>query len=310
MATTSKIIYTKIDEAPALASYSLLPIIKAFIEASGIEVETKDISLPGRILANFPENLTEDQKVSDDLKELGDLVKEPEANIIKLPNISASVPQLKAAIAELQSKGYNLPSYPEEATTEEEKALQVRFAKLLGSAVNPVLREGNSDRRAAASVKKYAQNNPHHMSEWSADSKAHIAYMTEGDFYGSEKSVTMTKAMDVRIEYVDGDGVATVLKKLALLDGEVIDTSVMNVKALRAFYAKEIAAAKEEGLLWSLHLKATMMKVSDPVMFKHAVEVFYAEAIEKHADTIKKLGVNFNNGLGDLYNKIQRPSRS
>ena len=306
MATTSKIIYTKIDEAPALATYSLLPIIKAFVEASGIEVETKDISLAGRIIANFPENLTEDQKISDYLTELGDLAKTPEANIIKLPNISASIPQLKSAITELQAKGYKLPNYPEVATTEEDKALQARFAKVLGSAVNPVLREGNSDRRAAASVKKYAQNNPHRMGKWSADSKSHVAHMNEGDFYGSEKSVAMAKATDVRIEYVDGDGAVTVLKeKQALLEGEVIDTSVMNVKALRAFYAKEIAAAKEEGLLWSLHLKATMMKISDPVMFKHAVEVFYKEAIEKHADTIKELGVNFNNGLGDLYNKIQ-----
>ncbi len=306
MATTSKIIYTKIDEAPALATYSLLPIIKAFVEASGIEVETKDISLAGRIIANFPENLTEDQKISDYLTELGELAKTPEANIIKLPNISASIPQLKAAIEELQAKGYKLPNYPEEATTEEDKALQARFAKVLGSAVNPVLREGNSDRRSAASVKKYAQNNPHRMGKWSADSKAHVAHMTEKDFYGSEKSVTMTKATDVRIEYVDNNGAVTVLKeKQALLEGEVADTSVMNVKALRAFYAKEIAAAKEEGLLWSLHLKATMMKISDPVMFKHAVEVFYEEAIAKHADTIKELGVNFNNGLGDLYNKIQ-----
>jgi len=306
MATTSKIIYTKIDEAPALATYSLLPIIKAFVEASGIEVETKDISLAGRIIANFPENLTEDQKISDYLSELGDLAKTPEANIIKLPNISASIPQLKAAIEELQAKGYKLPNYPEEATTEEDKALQARFAKVLGSAVNPVLREGNSDRRSAASVKKYAQNNPHRMGKWSADSNAHVAHMTEGDFYGSEKSVTMTKATDVRIEFVDNNGAVTVLKeKQALLEGEVADTSVMNVKALRAFYAKEIAAAKEEGLLWSLHLKATMMKISDPVMFKHAVEVFYEEAITKHAATIKELGVNFNNGLGDLYNKIQ-----
>ncbi len=306
MATTSKIIYTKIDEAPALATYSLLPIIKAFVEASGIEVETKDISLAGRIIANFPENLTEDQKIPDNLSELGKLAKTPEANIIKLPNISASIPQLKAAIAELQAKGYNLPNYPEEAITEEDKALQARFAKVLGSAVNPVLREGNSDRRSAASVKKYAQNNPHRMGKWSSDSKAHVAHMTEKDFYGSEKSVTMPKATDVRIEYVDNNGAVTVLKeKQALLEGEVIDSSVMNVKALRAFYAKEIEAAKEEGLLWSLHLKATMMKISDPVMFKHAVEVFYADAIEKHADTIKELGVNFNNGLGDLYNKIQ-----
>ncbi|MDM8161629.1 NADP-dependent isocitrate dehydrogenase [Labilibaculum sp. K2S] len=306
MAQKSKIIYTKIDEAPALATYSLLPIIKAFTKTSGIEIETKDISLTGRIIANFPENLTEEQKIPDYLAELGALSLTPEANIIKLPNISASIPQLQKAIAELQEKGYNIPTYPEEAKTDEDKALQVRFAKVLGSAVNPVLREGNSDRRAAGSVKQYAKNNPHRMGKWSADSKSHVAHMTEGDFYGSEKSVTMPKATNVRIEYVDNAGNVTVLKeKQELLLNEVIDSSVLNVKALRAFYAKEIAAAKKEGLLWSLHLKATMMKISDPVMFKHAVEVFYEEAIAKHADTIKELGVNFNNGLGDLYNKIQ-----
>ncbi|MBN2595247.1 NADP-dependent isocitrate dehydrogenase [Labilibaculum sp.] len=306
MAQKSKIIYTKIDEAPALATYSLLPIIKAFTKTSGIEIETKDISLTGRIIANFPENLTEEQRIPDYLAELGALSLTPEANIIKLPNISASIPQLQSAIAELQEKGYNIPTYPEEAKTEEDKALQVRFAKVLGSAVNPVLREGNSDRRAAGSVKQYAKNNPHRMGKWSADSKSHVAHMTGGDFYGSEKSVTMPKATKVRIEYVDNSGNVTVLKeKQELLANEIIDSSVMNVKALRAFYAKEIAAAKEEGLLWSLHLKATMMKISDPVMFKHAVEVFYEEAITKHADTIKELGINFNNGLGDLYNKIQ-----
>ena len=306
MAQKSKIIYTKIDEAPALATYSLLPIIKAFTKTSGIEIETKDISLTGRIIANFPENLTEEQRIPDYLAELGALSLTPEANIIKLPNISASIPQLQSAIAELQKKGYDIPTYPEEAKTDEDKALQVRFAKVLGSAVNPVLREGNSDRRAAGSVKQYAKNNPHRMGKWSADSKSHVSHMTEGDFYGSEKSVTMPKATNVRIEYVDNAGNATVLKeKQELLAKEVIDSSVMNVKALRAFYAKEIAAAKKEGLLWSLHLKATMMKISDPVMFKHAVEVFYEEAIAKHADTIKELGVNFNNGLGDLYNKIQ-----
>ena len=306
MAQKSKIIYTKIDEAPALATYSLLPIIKAFTKTSGIEIETKDISLTGRIIANFPENLTEEQRIPDYLAELGALSLTPEANIIKLPNISASIPQLQSAIAELQEKGYDIPTYPEEAKTDEDKALQVRFAKVLGSAVNPVLREGNSDRRAAGSVKQYAKNNPHRMGKWSADSKSHVSHMTEGDFYGSEKSVTMPKATNVRIEYVDNAGNATVLKeKQELLANEVIDSSVMNVKALRAFYAKEIAAAKKEGLLWSLHLKATMMKISDPVMFKHAVEVFYEEAIAKHADTIKELGVNFNNGLGDLYNKIQ-----
>jgi isocitrate dehydrogenase len=307
MAQTAKIIYTKIDEAPALATYSLLPIIKAFTKTSGIEIETKDISLAGRIIANFPENLTEDQRIPDYLAELGKLSLTPEANIIKLPNISASIPQLQAAIAELQEKGYNIPNYPEEANTAEEKELQARFAKVLGSAVNPVLREGNSDRRSAASVKKFAQKNPHRMGKWSADSKSHVAHMTEKDFYGSEKSVTIEKDTNVRIEFVDNAGNITVLKeKQELLAGEVIDTAAMNVKALRAFYKKEIEAAKEEGLLWSLHLKATMMKISDPEMFKHAVEVFYEEAIVKHADTIKELGVNFNNGLGDLYAKIEK----
>ncbi len=306
MVQKSKIIYTKIDEAPALATYSLLPIIKAFTKTSGVEIETKDISLAGRIIANFPENLTDEQRIPDYLAELGELSLTPEANIIKLPNISASIPQLQAAIAELKDKGYNIPNYPEEAKTSEEKELQARFAKVLGSAVNPVLREGNSDRRAAGSVKQYAKNNPHRMGKWAADSKSHVAHMTDGDFYGSEKSVTMKNASNVRIEYVDNAGTISVLKETqALLAGEVIDTSVMNVKALRAFYAKEIAAAKEEGVLWSLHLKATMMKISDPVMFKHAVEVFYEEAIAKHANTIKELGVNFNNGLGDLYAKIE-----
>ncbi|MGQ1911244.1 NADP-dependent isocitrate dehydrogenase [Marinifilum sp. RC60d5] len=307
MAQTSKIIYTKIDEAPALATYSLLPIIKAFTKTSGIDIETKDISLTGRIIANFPDNLTEDQKIPDNLAELGKLTLTPEANIIKLPNISASIPQLKAAISELQANGYDIPNYPEEANTAEEKELQKRFAKVLGSAVNPVLREGNSDRRAAASVKRFAQKNPHRMGKWSADSKSHVAYMNEGDFYGSEKSVCMENAGKVRIEFADKAGNITVLKEeTELLAGEIIDTSVMNVKALRAFYKKEIEAAKKEGLLWSLHLKATMMKISDPEMFKHAVEVFYEEAIAKHADTIKELGVNFNNGLGDLYAKIEK----
>jgi isocitrate dehydrogenase len=311
MAQKSKIIYTKIDEAPALATYSLLPIIKAFTKTLGVEIETKDISLAGRIIANFPENLTEEQRIPDYLAELGALSLTPEANIIKLPNISASIPQLQEAIKELQEKGYNIPLYPEEAKTDEDKALQTRFAKVLGSAVNPVLREGNSDRRAAGSVKQYAKNNPHRMGKWSADSKSHVAHMTDGDFYGSEKSVTIANATNVRIEYVDNAGNISVLKeKQELLAGEVIDSAVMNVKALRAFYAKEIVAAKEEGLLWSLHLKATMMKISDPVMFKHAVEVFYEEAIAKHADTIKELGVNFNNGLGDLYNKIQNLSEA
>ena len=243
MAQKAKIIYTKIDEAPALATYSLLPIIKAFTKSSGIEIETKDISLAGRIIANFPENLTEEQRIPDFLTELGKLSLTPEANIIKLPNISASIPQLQAAIAELQAKGYDIPNYPEEATTAEEKELQARFAKVLGSAVNPVLREGNSDRRSAASVKKFAQKNPHRMGEWSADSKAHVAHMSEGDFYGSEKSTTIEKDTNVRIEFVDQAGNVTVLKeKQELLAGEVIDTAAMNVKALRAFFKKEIEA--------------------------------------------------------------------
>ncbi len=307
MAQTSKIIYTKIDEAPALASYSLLPIIKAFTKTSGVEIETKDISLAGRIIANFPENLTEEQRIPDNLAELGELTQSPDANIIKLPNISASVPQLKAAIKELQEKGYNIPNYPEEPKTEEEKALQTRFAKVLGSAVNPVLREGNSDRRSAASVKRYAQNNPHRMGAWSADSKSHVAHMTEKDFFGSEKSTTVEKATDVKIEYVGKDGETAVLKaSTPLLAGEVIDTCVMNVKALRKFYAEQIEDAKANGVLLSLHLKATMMKVSDPVMFGHAVEVFYKDVFEKHADIIKELGVNTNNGIADLYAKIEQ----
>ncbi|MFA8299794.1 MAG: NADP-dependent isocitrate dehydrogenase [Hyphomicrobiales bacterium] len=309
MTQKAKIIYTKIDEAPALATHSLLPIIKAFTKGSEIEFETKDISLAGRIIANFPDNLTEEQRIPDYLTELGQLTQSPEANIIKLPNISASIPQLKAAIKELQEKGYNIPDYPEEPATEAEKALQTRFAKVLGSAVNPVLREGNSDRRCAASVKKFAQKHPHRMQKWAADSNSHVAYMTEGDFYGSEQSTTIKDATNVRIEHVDNAGNITVLKeKQALLAGEVIDTAVMNVKALRAFFKQEIEKAKKDGLLWSLHLKATMMKISDPEMFKHAVEVFYEEAIAKHADVIRELGVNFNNGLGDLYAKIEKLS--
>jgi len=303
---TPKIIYTKIDEAPALATYSLLPIVKAFTNAVGIEIETKDISLASRIIANFPDNLKEDQKLADYLSELGDLAKTPEANIIKLPNISASVPQLKLAIAELQAKGYDLPNFPEDPKTEEEIALKNRFAKVLGSAVNPVLREGNSDRRAAASVKKFAQNNPHRMGAWNSDSKCHIASMTEGDFYGSELSTTIADDTCVKIEFVDAEGKVQVLKeKTELLKGEVIDATAMNVKALRGFYEKEFQDAKDNKVLLSLHLKATMMKVSDPIMFGHACEVFYKDAIAKHADTIKELGVNFNNGIADLYNKIE-----
>ena len=307
--TNYKIIWTKIDEAPALATYCLLPIVKAFTKGTGIDVETKDISLAGRIIANFPDNLTDEQKISDYLTELGDLAQTPEGNIIKLPNISASIPQLQAAIKELRSKGYDIPEYPEEPKNDEEKALQARFSKVLGSAVNPVLREGNSDRRPATSVKKFAQKNPHKMMKpWpESGSKASVVHMDGKDFYDSEKSVTMDKATDVKIEFVDKDGNATVLKeKLSLLEGEVLDSSTMNVAALRKFYAEKIDEARKDGVLLSLHLKATMMKVSDPIMFGHAVSVFYKDALEKHADTLKEIGVNLNNGLQDVYDKLDR----
>ena len=307
MAKTAKIIYTKIDEAPALATYSLLPILNAFAKGTGIDFEPKDISLAGRIIANFPDNLTPAQKIPDYLAELGDLALTPEANIIKLPNISASIPQLKAAIKELQDQGYKIPDYPEAPVNDAEKELQTRFAKVLGSAVNPVLREGNSDRRAPLSVKNFAKKHPHKMGAWSSDSKSHVASMTAGDFYGSEQSVTLDKAATVKIEFVGSDGKSVVLKdKTPLLPGEIIDTSVMNVRSLRRFYADQIQDAKESGLLLSLHLKATMMKVSDPVMFGHAVTVYYKDVFEKHAAVIKELGVNVNNGLGDLYAKIQK----
>ena len=304
--TTQQIIYTQIDEAPALATYSLLPILQAYTKGSGISFEKMDISLSGRIIANFPENLTESQKVPDYLAELGKLAKLPETNIIKLPNISASIPQLKDAIKELQEQGYDIPDYPDEPKTDAEKELHARFAKVLGSAVNPVLREGNSDRRAAASVKQFGQKNPHRlMKEWPGDSKSRVVHMTAEDFYGSEKSTTVKKACDVRIECVADDGNVTVLKeKTLLLEGEVLDTSVMNVRALRKFYEEQIEAAKNDGVLLSLHLKATMMKVSDPIMFGHCVAVFYKDVFEKHASVIKELSVNVNNGLGDLYAKI------
>ncbi len=306
MAKTAKIIYTKIDEAPALATYSLLPILNAFAKGTGISFEPKDISLAGRIIANFPDNLTPAQKISDYLAELGALALTPEANIIKLPNISASIPQLKLAIKELQDQGYNIPDYPEAPVNDAEKELQTRFAKVLGSAVNPVLREGNSDRRAPLSVKNFAKKHPHKMGAWSSDSKSHVASMSAGDFYGSEQSVTLQGAANVKIEFIGSDGNSVVLKdKTPLLLGEIIDSSVMNVRALRRFYADQIQSAKESGLLLSLHLKATMMKVSDPVMFGHAVTVYYKDVFEKHAAVIKELGVNVNNGLGDLYAKIQ-----
>ena len=303
--TTPKIYWTKVDEAPGLATYSLLPIVQAFTKAAGVVVETKNISLAGRIIATFPENLTPSQRIADELTELGELTLRPEANIIKLPNISASSPQLKAAIKELQSLGYKIPDYPEDPKSEAEKEIKARYGKVLGSAVNPVLREGNSDRRAAASVKQFARKNPHKMGAWSSDSKTHVAYMNSGDFYGSEKSVTVEEAGSFKIEFVGADGKATVLKdKTPLKAGEVIDACVMSRRALREFYEAQMQDAKQKGVMLSLHLKATMMKVSDPIMFGHAVTVFFKDVFEKHAATIKQLGVNVNNGFGDLLAKI------
>ncbi|EHP5028213.1 MULTISPECIES: NADP-dependent isocitrate dehydrogenase [Vibrio] len=300
------IIYTITDEAPALATYSLLPIIQSFTASSGINVETRDISLAGRILANFPEHLTEEQRISDALTELGELAKTPEANIIKLPNISASVPQLKAAIKELQDKGYALPNYPEEPSSYEEEAIKATYDKIKGSAVNPVLREGNSDRRAPASVKNYAKKNPHSMGAWSKDSKSHVASMSDKDFFGSEKSMTVSGATKVAIEFVGKEGAVKVLKKpFALQDKEIIDTSVMSKNALIAFFEKEIADAKAQDVLFSLHMKATMMKVSDPVIFGHAVKVYYKAVFDKYGQLFDQLGVDVNNGLGDVYAKIQ-----
>lgn len=305
MSNTSKIIYTKTDEAPMLATYSLLPIVQAFTASAGIDVESRDISLAGRILANFPEFLKEDQKVGDALTELGQLATTPAANIIKLPNISASIPQLTEAIAELQSQGFAIPDYPENAQTEEEKAIKAKYAKVLGSAVNPVLREGNSDRRAPKAVKNYAKANPHTMGTWSADSKTRVASMTEGDFYGSEKSLTVAGASQFKIEFVDANGAVTELKGLSPLKaGEVIDSSVMNLSALKSFVAKAIAEAKAAGVLLSAHLKATMMKVSDPIIFGAIVEVYFADVFAKYADLFKELNIDTRNGLGDVYAKI------
>ncbi|MHC4883740.1 MAG: NADP-dependent isocitrate dehydrogenase, partial [Planctomycetota bacterium] len=302
----AKIIYTLTDEAPALATYSLLPIVQAFTEAAGVKVETRDISLAGRLLAVFPERLTEAQRIGDALTELGELAKRPEANIIKLPNISASIPQLKAAIAELQALGYDLPDYPAEPATEEEREIQSRYDKVKGSAVNPVLREGNSDRRAPASVKAYAKNHPHRMGAWRADSKSHVASMSEGDFYGSEVSTTVASAGTCRIELAGGDGATSVLKDSIFLQAdEVIDAAVMSRSALRAFLAEQVKDAKAQDLLFSIHLKATMMKVSDPVLFGHAVQVFFAPVFEKHADALAGLGVDPNHGLGELTAKIE-----
>lgn len=301
-----KILYTKTDEAPALATQSFLPIVKAFTKPSGITIETKDISLAGRIIATFPEYLEEDQRISNDLEELGAMAKDPDANIIKLPNISASIPQLKEAIEELQQKGYPLPSYPDEPSTAEEKELKSRYDKIKGSAVNPVLREGNSDRRAPRAIKNYAKKNPHTMGAWREDSKTHVATMTHGDFKSNEQSTTIEVATEVRIELEKADGSNTVLKeKVGLLKGEIIDATVMNKKALVAFLLEQIADAKEKGILFSLHMKATMMKVSDPIIFGHAMEAYFPEVFQKHAETFEAVGINSNNGLESLFNKLE-----
>jgi len=303
--STSKIFYTETDEAPALATASFLPIVQAFTKAADIVVETRDISLASRILAHFPENLTEDQQQPDALAELGELAKTPDANIIKLPNISASLPQLKAAIKELKSLGYDIPDFPEDPSTDEEKDIKARYAKVLGSAVNPVLREGNSDRRVAGPVKEYAQKHPHSMGEWTSDSKSHVASMPDGDFYATEKSAVIESAGNVKIELIADDGQCTVLKEQTpVLAGEIIDASVMSVNALCDFFEAAMADAKDEGVLLSLHMKATMMKVSDPIIFGHAVNVYYSDVFEKHAATFEKLGVDTRNGLGDVYTKI------
>ena len=304
---TSKIAYTKTDEAPALATHSFLPIISKFAKPANIEFEVKDISLAARLLANFSDFLKEDQKVSDALAELGELAKSPEANIIKLPNISASVPQLTAVIKELQAKGFAVPNYPEEAKTDEEKAIKQRYAKVLGSAVNPVLREGNSDRRAPKPVKEYARKNPHSMGAWSKDSKSHVATMASGDFRSNEKSVTLPEATSVDIIHVDNNGTKKTLKeKLALKEGEIIDATLMSKAALLKFLSEQIEDAKAQGILFSIHMKATMMKVSDPIIFGHAVKVYFKEVFEKYGEDLKSIGVDTRNGLGDLLNDINK----
>jgi isocitrate dehydrogenase len=301
-----EIMWTKVDEAPALATYSLLPIVNAFVGAAGVSVKLKDISLAGRIIATFPERLKPEQRINDDLTWLGELTLKPEANIMKLPNISASIPQLKAAIKELQGKGYDLPDYPDNPANDAEKDVKARYAKVFGSVVNPILREGNSDRRAAPAVKNYARKNPHKMGVWTKDSKSHVAFMKSGDYFGSEIATTVPAATNVRIELVGTDGNTTVLKaKTALKAGEVIDCSVMNRKALRQFFAEQIEDAKKQGVLFSLHVKATMMKIADPIVFGHVVSVFFEDVVEKHAAALKKVGVNLNNGFGDLLTKIE-----
>jgi isocitrate dehydrogenase len=309
MSSKSKIIYTITDEAPALATQSFLPIVQAFAGTAGVDLETKDISLAARVLAAFLDSLTDDQKKSDDLAILGDLAKTPEANIIKLPNISASVPQLKEVISELQGQGFNLPNYPEDAQTSEEKDIQTRYNKIKGSAVNPVLREGNSDRRAPQAVKNYAKKNPHRMGAWSSDSKTHVATMNGGDFFANEKTVTIPSATNVSIVHTSSNGTKTTLKdNLALLDGEIIDATVMNKKALMTFLDQQITDSKERGVLFSLHMKATMMKVSDPIIFGMAIEVFFKDLIAKHKNTLIELGVDFRNGFGDLIEKMNELS--
>ncbi len=288
-----KILYTRTDEAPALATQSFLPIVKAFTKTSDINIETKDISLASRIIATFPDFLKEEQRLANDLEELGSMAKNPEANIIKLPNISASIPQLKEAITELQNKGYDLPNYPDEPIDATEKEIKSRYDKIKGSAVNPVLREGNSDRRAPKAIKNYAKKNPHSMGAWSSSSNTHVATMGHGDFKANEKSITLSKATDIKIELINDNGITTTLKeKVSLLEGEIIDATVLNKKALIAFLKEQVADAKESGVLLSLHLKATMMKVSDPIIFGHAVEVFFADVFNKHRDTFEAIGIN------------------
>ncbi|HEX5790316.1 MAG TPA: NADP-dependent isocitrate dehydrogenase, partial [Luteolibacter sp.] len=307
MSDVPTIIYTQTDEAPALATYSLLPIVQAFTKHTGIAVETRDISLSGRIICQFPERLTEAQRIGDHLAELGALTQSPSANIIKLPNISASVPQLKAAIAELQAKGYDIPNYPDSPQTEAEKEIRARYDKVKGSAVNPVLREGNSDRRAPKAVKDYARKHPHRMGAWSADSKTTVATMTQDDFFANEKSVCVPAATKVKIEFTAKSGASTVLKEpFSILAGEILDATRMNKKALVAFLAEQIQRAKKDGVLFSLHMKATMMKVSDPIIFGRAVEVFFADLVAKHAPTLQSLGVDFKNGFGDLIAKLDQ----
>src|SRR6266704_451194 len=301
-----EIVWTKVDEAPALATFSLLPIVESFVGAAGVKMKLKDISLTGRIIANFPDKLTPAQKINDELAELGQLAMRPEANIIKLPNISASIPQLKAAIKELQSKGYDVPDYPDSDATPADKEIRARYGKVLGSAVNPVLREGNSDRRAAGDVKQYARNNPHKMGAWTRDSKTRVAHMSGDDFYGSEVATTLAAPANARIELVGSDGAVTVLKaKTPLQTGEIIDASVMNRKALRAFFATQIDAAKKDGVLLSLQVKTTMMKISDPILFGHCVSVFFADVFEKYGATLTRLGVDPDNGVSDMLTRIE-----